>query len=99
MKGEKIIRSREDLIDYYEDLVNAYPIISIEDGLNEDDWQGWTNLTKILGHRIQLVGDDLFVTNTKKLKVGIQKEAGNAILIKMNQIGTVSEANGPQKWI
>lgn len=92
MKGEKIIRSREDLIDYYEDLVNAYPIISIEDGLNEDDWQGWTNLTKILGHRIQLVGDDLFVTNTKKLKVGIQKEAGNAILIKMNQIGTVSEA-------
>ena len=92
MKGEKVIRSAEDLIDYYEDLVNSYPLISIEDGLNEDDWKGWTNLTKVLGKRIQLVGDDLFVTNTQKLKVGIQKEAGNAILIKLNQIGTVSEA-------
>ena len=92
MKGEKICRSSEDLIDYYEDLVNSYPIISIEDGLNEDDWKGWSTLTKVLGHRIQLVGDDLFVTNTKKLKVGIQKGAANAILIKLNQIGTVSEA-------
>lgn len=92
MKGEKVIRSAEDLIDYYEDLVNSYPLISIEDGLNEDDWKGWTNLTKVLGKRIQLVGDDLFVTNTQKLKVGIQKNAGNAILIKLNQIGTVSEA-------
>lgn len=92
MKGEKVLRSAEDLIDYYEDLVNSYPLISIEDGLNEDDWKGWTNLTKVLGSRIQLVGDDLFVTNTQKLKVGIQKGAGNAILIKLNQIGTVSEA-------
>ena len=92
MKGEKVIRSAEDLIDYYEDLVNSYPLISIEDGLNEDDWKGWTNLTKVLGKRIQLVGDDLFATNTQKLKVGIQKNAGNAILIKLNQIGTVSEA-------
>lgn len=92
MKGKKVIRSAEDLIDYYEDLVNSYPLISIEDGLNEDDWKGWTNLTKVLGKRIQLVGDDLFVTNTQKLKVGIQKNAGNAILIKLNQIGTVSEA-------
>ena len=92
MKGEKVIRSTSDMIDYYEDLVNEYPIISIEDGLHEDDWKGWTNLTKMIGHRVQLVGDDLFVTNTKKLKLGIQKEAANAILIKLNQIGTVSEA-------
>lgn len=92
MKNDKIIRSAEDLIDYYEDLVNKYPIISIEDGLAEDDWKGWSELTKVMGHRIQLVGDDLFVTNTKKLKVGIQKNAANAILIKLNQIGTVSEA-------
>ena len=92
MKGEKVIRTAEDLLDYYEELVNHYPIISIEDGLNEDDWKGWSNLTKMLGHKIQLVGDDLFVTNTKKLKAGIQQGAGNAILIKMNQIGTVSEA-------
>ena len=92
MKGEKVLRSAEDMIDYYEDLVNSYPVISIEDGLHEDDWKGWSNLTKILGHKVQLVGDDLFVTNTKKLKVGIQKGAANAILIKLNQIGTVSEA-------
>ena len=91
MKGETVIRTAEDLLDYYEELVNHYPIISIEDGLNEDDWKGWSNLTKMLGHKIQLVGDDLFVTNTKKLKAGIQQGAGNAILIKMNQIGTVSE--------
>ena len=92
MKGEKIIRTAEDLMDYYEDLVNRYPIISIEDGLNEDDWKGWSNLTKMLGNKIQLVGDDLFVTNTKRLKTGIEQGAGNAILIKLNQIGTVSEA-------
>ena len=92
MKGEQVLRSREDMIDYYEDLVNEYPLISVEDGLNEDDWKGWTDLTKIVGGKIQLVGDDLFVTNTKKLKVGIEKHAGNAILIKLNQIGTVSEA-------
>lgn len=92
MKGEKIGRKSEELIEYYEDLVNEFPIISIEDGLDEDDWEGWKKLTKVLGNRIQLVGDDLFVTNTKKLKVGIQKKAANAILIKLNQIGTVSEA-------
>lgn len=92
MKGEKVFRTAEDLIDYYEDLVNSYPIVSIEDGLREDDWKGWSDMTRVLGHRIQLVGDDLFVTNTKKLKVGIQKGAANAILIKLNQIGTVSEA-------
>ena len=92
MKGQKISRKSKVLIEYYEDLVNDFPIISIEDGLSEDDWEGWMELTKVLGNRIQLVGDDLFVTNTKKLKVGIQKCAANAILIKLNQIGTVSEA-------
>lgn len=92
MKGQKISRKSKVLIEYYEDLVNEFPIISIEDGLDEEDWEGWSELTKVLGNRIQLVGDDLFVTNTKKLKVGIQKCAANAILIKLNQIGTVSEA-------
>lgn len=92
MKGQKISRNSKDMIDYYEELVNEFPIISIEDGLDEEDWEGWSELTKTLGHRIQIVGDDLFVTNTKKLKVGIQKCAANAILIKLNQIGTVSEA-------
>ena len=92
MKGDQIIRSTQDMIDYYEDLVNEYPILSIEDGLNEDDWKGWSAMTRILGNKVQLVGDDLFVTNTKRLKVGIEKNAGNAILIKLNQIGTVSEA-------
>ncbi len=92
MKGQKIARKSKVLIEYYEDLVNEFPIISIEDGLHEDDWEGWSELTRALGHRIQLVGDDLFVTNSKKLKVGIQKQAANAILIKLNKIGTVSEA-------
>lgn len=92
MHGKKIERTAKELIEYYEDLTDEFPIISIEDGLNEDDWEGWSELTRVLGDRIQLVGDDLFVTNTKKLKVGIQKNAANAILIKLNQIGTVSEA-------
>lgn len=92
MTGQKVSRNAKDMIAYYEKLVNEFPIISIEDGLHEDDWQGWSEMTKALGRRIQLVGDDLFVTNTKKLKVGIQKHAANAILIKLNQIGTVSEA-------
>ena len=92
MKGETVLRSTQDMIDYYEDLVHEYPIISIEDGLNEDDWKGWSDLTRILGDKVQLVGDDLFVTNVKRLKVGIEKQAGNAILIKLNQIGTVTEA-------
>ena len=92
MKGQKISRKSKVLIEYYEDLVNEFPIISIEDGLSEDDWEGWEELTRALGNKIQLVGDDLFVTNTKKLKLGIEKKAANAILIKLNQIGTVSEA-------
>ena len=92
MKEQKISRKTKVLIEYYEDLVHEFPIISIEDGLAEDDWEGWSELTRALGEKVQLVGDDLFVTNTKKLKLGIEKNAANAILIKLNQIGTVSEA-------
>lgn len=80
-----------DLIDYLEQLVNDYPIVSIEDGLQEDDWQHWNLLTQRLGHRVQLVGDDLFVTNPIRLKQGIEQKSANAILIKLNQIGTLTE--------
>ncbi|MCJ7458108.1 MAG: phosphopyruvate hydratase, partial [candidate division Zixibacteria bacterium] len=79
------------LIHYYEDLLDKYPIISIEDGLAEDDWEGWVKLTEKLGNRIQIVGDDIFVTNPKRLRVGIERKAANAILIKLNQIGTLTE--------
>ena len=88
----QILRSTEEMIAYYEELINRYPIISIEDGLAEDDWDGWKELTKRLGDKVQLVGDDLFVTNTKRLDAGIKLKVANAILIKVNQIGTVSEA-------
>ena len=77
---------------YYENLVSKFPIVSIEDGLFEDDWAGWQRLTDVLGEKIQLVGDDLFVTNTERLKKGIELGAANAILIKVNQIGTLTEA-------
>ncbi|MCX7913825.1 MAG: phosphopyruvate hydratase, partial [Thermodesulfovibrionales bacterium] len=83
--------SSTELIDYYLKLVEIYPIISIEDGLSEDDWEGWELITKKLGNKIQLVGDDLFATNTKILRKGIQKGIANSILIKLNQIGTVTE--------
>jgi len=89
--GEGIVRSSAEMIDYYEGLVNKYPIISIEDGLAEDDWDGWVALTERLGSRIQLVGDDLFVTNTERLAKGIRAKASNSILIKVNQIGTLTE--------
>ena len=79
------------MVTFYEYLVNKYPIISIEDGLAEDDWAGYQLLTKKLGKKIQIVGDDLFVTNVKKLKEGIEKKVANSILIKLNQIGTVTE--------
>ena len=79
------------MVDYLENLSNNYPIYSIEDGMSEDDWDGWKNLTKKLEIKVQLVGDDLFVTNIKRLKTGIDKKAGNAILVKLNQIGTLSE--------
>jgi enolase len=81
----------EGLIEYYRTLTEKYPIISIEDGLSEDDWEGWKTLTDALGSKVQLVGDDLFVTNKARLKSGIEKGVGNAILIKPNQIGTLSE--------
>ena len=90
-KGYKIVRSAEELIDYYEDIIEKYPIVSIEDPLDEDDWEGWQKLTARLGDKVQLVGDDLFVTNTERLAKGIELGAGNAILIKLNQIGSVSE--------
>ncbi|KAA0895270.1 phosphopyruvate hydratase [Oryzomonas rubra] len=84
-------KSSDQLIDFYENLVNKYPIISIEDGMAENDWDGWKKMTERLGKRIQIVGDDLFVTNPKILKEGIQKGIANSILIKLNQIGTLTE--------
>ncbi len=91
-KDACVLRSTEEMIALYEDLCRKYPIISIEDGLNEDDWDGWKKLTERLGNRIQLVGDDLFVTNTKRLAAGIRQKVASAILVKVNQIGTLSEA-------
>jgi len=91
LKGEGKKLSSDQMINYLKDLVSTYPIYSIEDGMAEDDWDGWINLTKELGQNIQLVGDDLFVTNIKRLKIGIEKKAGNSILVKLNQIGTLSE--------
>ena len=90
--GKKVIRSAEEMIDYYEELTEVFPILSIEDPLDEEDWEGWELITTRMGQNIQLVGDDLFVTNRKRLEQGIQKGVGNAILIKVNQIGTLTEA-------
>ena len=87
--GDKL--SSSDMVSYWKGWVDKYPIISIEDGLDEDDWSGWSALTKELGNRVQLVGDDLFVTNTKRLARGIEEESANSILIKVNQIGTLTE--------
>lgn len=92
MQNKRIIKSAEEMISYYEELLEKFPIVSIEDGLCEEDWEGWVKMTKRLGHKVQLVGDDLFVTNTKRLQKGIEMRAGNAILIKVNQIGSLSEA-------
>ena len=78
----------EELVDFYAELCEKYPIVSIEDGLDENDWEGWAYLTKKLGSKVQLVGDDLFVTNTKRLEQGIKNNIANSILIKVNQIGT-----------
>lgn len=91
-KGEEITRSSDEMIDLYEGLVNEFPIISIEDGLNEDDWEGWQKLTERLADKVMLVGDDLFVTNTKRIRCGIDLKVANAVLIKVNQIGTLTEA-------
>ncbi|MBP2025884.1 phosphopyruvate hydratase [Peptoniphilus stercorisuis] len=91
LKGEGVKYSADEMIEFYANLVEEYPIVSIEDGLDEDDWDGWKKLTDKLGDKIQLVGDDLFVTNTERLQKGIEKEVSNSILIKLNQIGTLTE--------
>jgi enolase len=91
LEGEGVVRTSEEMVAWYEELVSKYPIISIEDGLDENDWEGHKLLTERLGKKVQLVGDDLFVTNTKKLAEGIEKGVGNSILIKVNQIGTLTE--------
>lgn len=92
LKGSPVVRSADEMIAYYKKLTEKYPLRSIEDGLDEEDWEGWVHMTRELGDRVQLVGDDLFVTNSARLQRGIQMGAANAILIKVNQIGTVSEA-------
>ncbi len=91
LSGEGKSYTREQMVDYYANLVDKYPIISIEDGMDEEDWIGWANLTEKLGKKIQLVGDDLFVTNTERLQRGIKDGVANSILIKLNQIGTITE--------
>jgi len=91
LAGEGVTKTVDEMIDYYEDLINKYPIISIEDGLAEDDWDGWKKLTDRIGTKVQLVGDDLFVTNTERLQKGIDMGVTNSILIKVNQIGTLTE--------
>ncbi len=91
MEGEGVKKTSAELVEYYKALCEKYPIISIEDGMAEDDWEGWKMLTEALGGKVQLVGDDLFVTNTKRLAMGIEKGIANSILIKVNQIGTLTE--------
>ena len=92
MTGREIRRTSEEMVEYYQKLIGKFPICSIEDGLQEEDWDGWKQMTKELGTKIQLVGDDFFVTNTRRLKKGIEEGAANSILIKVNQIGTLSES-------
>ena len=91
LAGEGRELTSEELSKFYQELVNEYPIYSIEDGLAEDDWEGWKHLTELIGDKVQLVGDDFFVTNTKRLQEGIEKKSANSILIKLNQIGTITE--------
>lgn len=91
MAGEGVKKTAAEMVDYYEEMINKYPIVSIEDGLAEEDWEGWALMNKRLGNRIQIVGDDIFVTNTKRLKKGINEKSANSILIKLNQIGTITE--------
>lgn len=91
LAGEGVKKTSDEMIDYYENLIQRYPILSIEDGLDEEDWEGWQKLTQRLGDKVQLIGDDLFVTNPKRLARGIKEKCGNSILIKLNQIGTLSE--------
>lgn len=91
LTGEGRTLGSDEMVRFYEDLCGKYPIVSIEDGLDEDDWDGWANLTATIGNRVQLVGDDLFVTNPRRLATGVERKAANAILIKVNQIGTLTE--------
>jgi enolase len=91
LDGEGRTLDASGMVDYWEDLVSRYPIVSIEDGMAEEDWDGWVALTERIGHRVQLVGDDLFVTNSERLQRGIELGAANALLVKLNQIGTLSE--------
>lgn len=91
LEGEGKVLSSDQMVEYYKDLCSRYPIVSIEDGMAEDDWDGWKKLTAVLGDRVQLVGDDLYVTNAKRLKRGIEEKAGNAVLVKVNQIGSLTE--------
>lgn len=91
MKGKDVFRDSSEMIEYYEGLLEEFPVVSLEDGLEEDDWEGWKKLTERLGDKIQLVGDDLFVTNKKRLTCGIRLQAANAVLVKVNQIGTLTE--------
>ena len=91
LERESRVFESSELVEYYQSLISSYPILSIEDGMAEDDWEGWKLLTEALGEKVQLVGDDLFVTNTERLKRGIDENIGNSILIKVNQIGTLSE--------
>ncbi len=92
MSGLQVERNSQEMVEYFRRLVEGFPICSIEDGLAEEDWDGWKLLTKTLGHKVQLVGDDLFVTNTKRLEKGIREGAANSILVKVNQIGTLTES-------
>lgn len=90
--GKKIARTSDEMMEYYERLILDYPIYSIEDPLDEEDWDGWSRLTAKIGEKVQLVGDDLFVTNPERVALGIAKKAANSVLIKVNQIGTLTEA-------
>ena len=91
LAGEGVKKTAREMVEYYDMLAGKYPIISIEDGLSEDDWEGWKYMTDKLGKKLQLVGDDFFVTNTERLAKGIEANAANSILIKVNQIGTLTE--------
>ncbi len=91
LDGEGRVLSSDEMVDYWADLVDRYPIVSLEDGMAEEDWDGWASLTKRIGSKLQLVGDDIFVTNTELLQKGIDRGVANSILVKLNQIGTLSE--------
>ena len=97
-EGKKIARTSDDMMEYYENLIRDYPIYSIEDPLDEEDWNGWSRLTMKIGEKVQLVGDDLFVTNPERVALGIARKAANSVLIKVNQIGTLTEAAKAWSW-